>query len=122
RGYGGRVKPRLVTAVAALVLVATMTSGCLAQPDPEPTPAFCPEQEALAAAEATYRAYVDALNQVDLSDPDTFEDVYAWTTGDLNSRDRENFSTWHAEGYSITGSARIDSVSPLEASLGDEVS
>lgn len=58
----GRVKSRVVSAVAALAVVATMATGCLPQPAPEPTPAFSSEKEAFAAAEATYRAYVDAVN------------------------------------------------------------
>ncbi len=51
---------------------------------------FASEEEAFAAAEETYRAYVDALNQVDLSDPETFEAVYAWTTGDANADERKD--------------------------------
>lgn len=108
------MKPRLVAAVAALALAATMTSGCLAQPHPEPTPAFGSEQEAFAAAEATYRAYVDALNKVDLSDPDTFEDVYAWTTGEANAGARESFSQMHADGWIVDGTTRIQLAEPLE--------
>lgn len=103
------MRSRLVTA-AALALVALTTSGCLPQPDPEPspTPAFASEDEAFAAAEETYRAYVDALNQVDLSDPETFEDVYAWTTGDANAGARESFSQMHADGWTVTGKSSFD--------------
>lgn len=59
------MKSRLVTAAAlALVaLVALTTSGCLPQPAPEPSSAFASEAEAFAAAEETYRAYVDAVNE-----------------------------------------------------------
>ena len=88
-----------------------MTTGCFAQPEPEDAPPFATEEEAFAAAEETYRAYVDALNQVDLSDPETFEDVYAWTTGDLNAEDRRTFSEMHAKSWSVGGESilvRID--------------
>lgn len=85
-----------------------MTSGCLAQPTPEPSPVFSSEAEAFAAAEETYRAYVDALNQVDLSDPETFEAVYAWTTGDANAGARESFSKMHADGLSVSGESRFE--------------
>ncbi len=77
---------RLAAAAAALALAAVAVTGCSTPAGaPKPTPAFSSEAEAFAAAEATYRAYVDALNAVDLSDPSTFEDVYSWTTGDANA-------------------------------------
>jgi hypothetical protein len=102
---------RVAAATVAVAMVILVASGC--QPEPAPSPsaaAFATEAEAFAAAEETYRAYVDALNQVDLSDPETFEAVYAWTTGELNSSDRKNFSAWHADGYSKSGDARVGSV------------
>ncbi|MGX5770884.1 hypothetical protein ACWKWN_09040 [Microbacterium trichothecenolyticum] len=110
-----------VTAAALSGLLALALSGLLAlalagctTPEPEPTPtsAFSSEDEAFAAAEETYRAYVDALNQVDLSDPETFEAVYSWTTDDLNATDRKSFSQWHADGFSKTGAAMIISFEP----------
>lgn len=84
-------------------------SGCAAEPvpDPTPTPTFASEAEAFAAAEATYRAYVDALNQVDLADPETFEAVYAWTTGDANAEERENLTRMHADKWQVTGQTAI---------------
>jgi hypothetical protein len=88
----------------ALVLAACVASGCSGSPDPaQSTPAFPTEEKAFAAAEETYRAYVDALNQVDLSDPDTFEDVFAWTTGELNASDRRGLSEYHANEVTVHG-------------------
>lgn len=105
----------------AVVLLVGALAGCSPSPEPsgEPTPTFSSEEEAFAAAEETYRAYVDALNEVDLSDPETFEGVYAWTTGELNAQDRQNFSEWHAMGYVKSGDARVDSVIGRSASLED---
>ena len=94
-----------VGALATLVLAMGLVA-CVPQPDPTPTPTptgFASEAEAFAAAEETYRAYVDALNQVDLSDPDTFEAVYAWTTGEANAAARESFSQMHADGWTVGG-------------------
>lgn len=96
-----------------------MTSGCLPQPAPEPSPAFSSEAEAFAAAEETYRAYVDALNQVDLSDPETFEDVYAWTTGDANAGARESFSQMHADGWTVTGTSGYSNFVGTDFDPGD---
>ncbi len=100
------MKSRLLAAAAVLACVMMTTTGCFAQPDPEPTPLFSSEEEAFAAAEETYRAYVDALNQVDLSDPETFEEVYAWTTGELNASDRKGLSD-HADGGIVGGDSNV---------------
>lgn len=91
--------PVLVTALLAVAL-----TGCAAPlPPPGPTPGFTSKAEAFAAAEKTYRAYVDALNEVDLSDPETFEAVYAWTTGEANAEARTTFTRMHADGWVVEG-------------------
>lgn len=96
---------RRLARVALLgALLAGALTACTPEPEPTPTPPFATEAEAFAAAEATYRAYVDALNAVDLSDPATFEDVYAWTTGELNANDRRGLTNYHAEGVVEVGS------------------
>lgn len=99
-------------------MIVALLTACTPEPQPAPTPTptstgFASEADAFAAAEETYRAYVDALNQVDLSDPATFEAVYAWTTGDLNASDKKNFTQWSAEGYEITGEAAVSRVAPV---------
>ncbi|WP_042537410.1 hypothetical protein [Microbacterium sp. MEJ108Y] len=94
--------------------------GCAPGPTPvpTPTPAFASEAEAFAAAEEVYRAYNDALNEIDPSDPQTFEPLYVLASGELEAADRENFSVMHAEGHVIRGDARVvsfngESSSPL---------
>lgn len=98
------------------LFVALGVSGCTTPaPDPTPTPTgFATEAEAFAAAEATYRAYIDALNNVDLSDPATFEPVYELTMGELNAIDRETFSQMHADGWAKGGQAVITHTQPVE--------
>ncbi len=77
-----RIARRTAGLLIALA-IATTVSACTPEPAPTPTPTgFASEDEAFRAAEETYRAYVDALNAVDLADPATFEPVFAWTTGD----------------------------------------
>lgn len=100
---------------ASAVLALALTTGCMPEPEPTPSPTgFASEEEAFAAAEETYRAYVDALNQVDLSDPETFEPVYALTTGNFHDDERRLFSEYHAEGYVVTGESAVVLVQPLE--------
>ncbi|GAA2992864.1 hypothetical protein GCM10010460_32080 [Microbacterium terrae] len=103
--------------LVALIAVGAALSACTATaPEPTETALFSDEDEAFAAAEATYRAYVDALNAVDLSDPDTFEDVYAWTTGDLNASDRKGLSAYHADGVVVAGDSVITILEPFDIS------
>ena len=109
------MKSRIACVAVALV---ALLSGCSGQPDPsDSTPAFATEQEAFAAAEQTYRNYVDALNQVDLSDPATFEEVYRWTTGDANAGARKTFTQMHADGWTVTGQSSASVVAPMPNNL-----
>lgn len=102
-----------------MVFVAVgLLAGCTPEPlDADPTPTFTSEAEAFAAAEATYRAYVDALNDVDLSDPETFEAVYSWTTGEANAGERKSLSKMHADGWTVEGETAVRQVSPSKADL-----
>lgn len=111
-----------VTAAVLSGLLALALAGCTTpEPvEPTPTPAFSSEEEAFAAAEETYRAYVDALNQVDLSDPETFEAVYGWTTGEANASDRKTLSGFHADGVTLKGSSVITLLEPIDAVSGSK--
>ena len=112
----GVQRPARILVVAAL---AALLVGCTANPvaEPTPTPTFSSEAEAFAAAEATYRAYVDALNQVDLADPETFEAVYAWTTGEANADGRGLFSQMHADGWTVSGRSLVSRTEWLGSDL-----
>ncbi|QEW02865.1 hypothetical protein [Microbacterium lushaniae] len=104
---------RVARALAVLAVVAAAATGCVGSPEPqETTPTPLTDEQAFAAAEETYRAYVDALNQVDLSDPATFEPVYALTTGDANASARESFTQMHADGWTVTGESVVTLVEP----------
>lgn len=115
------MRTRLASALAVVALACAALAGCTPQPEPTPTPTgFATEQEAFAAAEETYRAYVDALNSVDLSDPETFEDVYAWTTGEANANERKTLSDLHARGMTVGGVTETISFEPLSADLVEQ--
>ncbi|MGV9768722.1 hypothetical protein ACWDR7_04440 [Microbacterium sp. NPDC003461] len=106
---------------AALTLgLALALAGCAAAREPAPTPTgFASEEELFAAAEETYRAYVKAANEVDLSDPDTAEPVYEWLVDDALSATREEMTTGHAQGLTRTGEAVVDDVELVEADPAD---
>ena len=100
--------PRRSALIAAASITALLT-GCSPTPTPTPTPtaAFASEQEAFAAAEKTFEEYTDALNQVDTTKPETFDAVFALSSGKVEKADRKNFSTMHAEGQIISGNSRV---------------
>lgn len=106
RGYVG--------ALVAVVLLSLGLSACTPPaPTPTPTPTgFADEEQAFAAAEATYRAYVDASNEIDLSEPETFEGMFQWTTGELKASDRRALSEYHAEGLTVSGETTTESFTP----------
>ncbi len=105
---------------AGAVFTVALVAGCTPQPEPDASQQpFATEEEAFAAAEETYRNYVDALNDVDLSDPETFEPVYEWTTGDLNASDREGLSQYHATGAQVSGESTPVLIEPADVNASE---
>lgn len=99
---------RTFPAVGAALLALALVTGCAPEPAPTPTPTgFASDDEAFAAAEATYRAYVDALNAVDLSDPATFEPVYANLSGQALADEKKSLTTMSAEGWVVSGESKV---------------
>lgn len=103
--------------LALLVMAGATLSACSPTPEPSPTPtaAFASEEEAFAAAEEVYRAYNDALNDVDVSDPTTYEPLFEFSSGDFEAADRKSFSELHAANYSLQGETRITQFDGLES-------
>lgn len=99
--------------------------GCTPQSVPTPTPSastgFSSDAEAFAAAEATYRAYVDALNNIDLARPETFDAVYALTIGEAKEKARAEFTSLLAQGLTVDGTTRVASVEVAHGSTIQEV-
>ncbi|PZU48320.1 MAG: hypothetical protein DI566_03530 [Microbacterium sp.] len=107
------MRRRTTSAVGGALLAIALLTACVPEPAPSPTPTgFASEDEAFAAAEATYRAYIDALNGIDFTDPETFEPAFSWTTGAANAADRRDFSTYYAEGFSIEGDFSVVAFAP----------
>lgn len=119
------VKTMLMRTGAAVVsagVMLGMLSAC--SPEPEPTPTktalFASEEEAFAAAEETYRAYAVAVNDIDLTDPDSFKPVFELLTGTALTAERESLSLYSAESLTRVGETTFDSFEPLETD-GDQV-
>lgn len=108
----------------ALLALATATlSACgpATVPEPTPTAAFASEEEAFAAAEETYRAYIDALIRIDLEDSDSLETLYAWLADNAESTSRETFSALAADNFTVSGVTAFQNFSGVSAdpSKGD---
>ncbi|WP_036283815.1 hypothetical protein [Microbacterium sp. oral taxon 186] len=101
----------VLSAVVAVALAESIV-GCTPQSTPSPAPrssasTFSSDAEAFAAAEATYRAYVDALNKVDLARTETFNGVYDWLTGTALEQERTSLTDMHDKGWTVSGDSRV---------------
>lgn len=107
---------RTGSAMAVAVLLVGMLSACTpeAKPTPEPTKtaAFATDEEAFAAAEETYRAYVEASNETDLQNAASFEPVFSWLTGSALTDERETLTEFMAEGLRRSGEGSFDTFTP----------
>jgi len=105
---------RAVRAAAVLWCTAAVVVlvGCTPESEPTPPPlptatGFASDAEAFAAAEATYRAYVDALNDVDLAIPSTFDPVYQMLAGDALSNEARSLRAMHDDNWIVTGDSAV---------------
>jgi hypothetical protein len=106
---------RAVGALSAGLLALGMLAACTPEPEPTPTKTalFTSDEEAFKAAEETYRAYTDAVNSVDTTDPKTFEPVYEWLTGTALAPEKESLTLYDSENLTKTGLSSFDSFSPV---------
>ena len=112
-----RVAAGVLAVVVALGLVAVGLVGCSGaapKPSPTPTPPFASADAAYKAAEATYRAYVDAGNHLDLAEPKTFQPLYSWLLGDALDHQRQQLTAMTARGLHMTGRDVVTLVSPMD--------
>lgn len=94
----------IALAVAGLV-------ACMPEPAPAPTPSgFSSEAEAFAAAEATYRAYVDAVNARNL-DANSEVEPQSFLSGNALTAEVDSQREFERRGITLVGSLRVDSIS-----------
>ncbi len=104
-------------AMLGALAIALLASGCTPEPTPTPSPTgFASEEEAFAAAEATYRAYVDAVN-ARRADPTSAMDPQGFLTGVALEADIDGQRTFVAEGLSLQGDSIVSAVAPSDWSL-----
>lgn len=94
--------------------------ACASAPEPaQPEPIFTSEAEAFAAAEETYRAYVDALNAHRL-DPTGAADPQLFLVGSALESDIGTQRMFDDAGIRLVGSTIVVSVTPSEFSRRDQ--
>lgn len=94
--------------IAALLSAALLVGGCDGTPGPvKSTPLFATEEEAFAAAEATYRAYVDLVNRRrDRSD--SVPSPTTLLTGEALEADLQAQKKLSDAGLKIVGDTAVD--------------
>ncbi|MFD4960804.1 hypothetical protein [Microbacterium sp. NPDC058389] len=108
---------RATTAALGLAAAAVMLSGCLAaapEPTPTSTAAFASEDEAFAAAEETYRAYVDAIN-ARRADAESMPEPQSFLTGEALTADIRSQQEAGRLGIRLEGTSTIVSVVDVSA-------
>ncbi|BDZ37750.1 hypothetical protein [Microbacterium suwonense] len=106
---------RAIGALSAGLLALGTLAACTPEPKPTPTKTalFSSDEDAFKAAEETYRAYTDALNDVDTGDPKTFEPVMYWASGQASTALKKSLSELHAENVSLVGDTEIVTVTGI---------
>jgi len=106
---------RTIGALTAGLLSLGTLAACTPEPNPTPTKTalFASDEEAFAAAEKTYQAYLSDLNATDLTKGETFEPVYAWLTGTALAAEKKSLSLYHAEGIQRRGETTFDTFTPV---------
>lgn len=103
-------------AAVGIVWAVTALSACTPPPAPSPTPTgFASAEEAFAAAEATYRAYSDALNSRRV-DPRSVPDPDSFLTGEALQDSLRGTSRLREAGLRLSGASRVVRVIPHDVS------
>ena len=100
-------------AVAVVLVAALAATGCAPDPAaphtpaPTSTPLFASDEEALAAAEEAYAAYVSVTDKIFQDGGSDLSALSSVTTGKQLAEDSEGFEDIAAQGYRSIGSTRF---------------
>jgi hypothetical protein len=108
-------------AVCCIALSAIGFLGCSPAPEPEPTPtpAFASEEEAFAAAEETYRAYIDALNAERSGTPPA-KPSQDYLSGQVLEAELANENELREAGVHIEGSTAVSGFYGLRVDIDSQ--
>ena len=106
---------RLTAHAAAVMLALAALTACTPDPTPTPSPTgFASDEEAFAAAEDTYRAYIDASN-AQREDPDSLPSPTDFLTGDALTNEIDSQREITEQGLQLVGPLKIHAVNGVEA-------
>lgn len=106
-----------VGAALTVGVVALLATGCMPEPAPTPSPTgFASEEEAFAAAEETYRAYVDAVN-ARREDPTSEPAPTDFLTGSAYNDEIDTQQALEERGWRIQGETHVVSIEGVGASV-----
>jgi hypothetical protein len=112
--YLVRMRTILRPAAAAVVLVAALSAtACTPPPEPPRTPApsstplFASDEEALAAAEAAYAAYVEVTDNIFHDGASDLTELETVAVGRQLINDRSGFEEIAEEGYRSVGNTQF---------------
>jgi hypothetical protein len=114
--YLVRMRTTLRPAAAAVVLVAALSAtACTPPPEPPRTPApsstplFASDEEALAAAEAAYAAYLKVSDQITSEGGESPERIDKYVAPDLRDSARSSLAAFRHRNVHTAGSSTFDS-------------
>lgn len=116
-----RTAPRLIAGISALLLAVGVLSACTPEPEPTPTPtaAFASEEEAFAAAEETYAAYLAA--SAERAAGGTSVDPQSFLIGDALQADIDAQRVLKEQEISISGPSTIHDFEAVSADIAAPV-
>lgn len=97
-------------AVALALTFALGTTGCTTETAPSPTPTalvFETDEEAYAAAEEVYRAFLDEYNSMKYDDSKELTSLEKYMSGDFLLSTRKGFSQLHADQIGRVGETKV---------------
>ena len=117
--YLVRMRPKFRAAAVALVLVGTLSaSGCASEapaadptPTPSATPLFASDEEALAAAEEAYAAYLAVTDEIYAEGGAGSDRLASVAAGTLLEADSTGMADVAKLGYRSVGETKFDSFS-----------
>lgn len=114
-----RISALLTAAFVVLTLAGCQTADPVVVPQPEPstTPLFASEEEALAAAEEAFGAYLAVADQIFADGGAEPERLKAVATQSVYDQDLEGFKNYEIEGKRSTGGSTFDSLQLQSADL-----
>ena len=116
-----RTRHLRLTAIGIVALAAGSLVACSPEPEPTPTPtaAFASEEEAFAAAEEVYRAYLEASALRAAGDSEA--EPQDFLTGTALDTDSSTQQTLDQQGLRIVGASSINEFVPVEADFDSAV-